>query len=372
MDDGSRSQQYSRIKERLSLAGTAAGLIGGAAFVGTGLAGKVGFKLLPSARPDVLQRLKYQTILGLSGWVAGIPLAFYSGYVIEKRFNLSRQSPGSWAVDAIKGEAMSLPIQTALAEGMQWTIRRWPERWWLIVSGAAIPLTSLLVYLFPVLIAPRFNTYEPLKDRELADRLRATAEKTGIQVADVMQMDMSRRTSKANAFFAGIGSTKRIVISDTMLDTFSPDEIETVVAHEAGHQVHRDLWRNVVASGFLMLAIAAATDRFGKQFLDIRPELVGTHYLGDPRALPVIALAFGVAGTLLTPLQLAYSRAIERRADCFAVELTGNGAAYASALEKLADPNPPRWVTVLMYSHPPLGERIDTARSASVTVSWTG
>lgn len=377
MGDNNSTYEYSRTKERLALLGTASSIVGGVLVVGSGLAAMLGRRLLPEPRPGLVKRLRYQATLSTGAWLAGLPLAFYSGYVVEKRFNLSRQSPRDWAVDAVKGEALSLPIQLGMVEGMQWAIRRWPDRWWLVVSGAAIPLTSLMVFLFPVLIAPRFNKYEPLRDRELAQRLQRMTERSGIQVADVLQVDMSRRTSKSNAFFTGIGSTRRIVVSDTMLDSFTEDEIETVVAHETGHQVYRDLWRSIAGSAGLMLAIAAATNTFGNRFIQARPELAGAESLGHPRALPVIAVAFAISGTLLTPLQLAYSRSIERRTDRFAVELSGNGAAYASALEKLAkanmaNPNPPRWVTLLLYSHPPLGERIDAARSAAVTALWTG
>lgn len=371
-----RSQAYSRAKERLTLAGTALGLAGSALFLTSGLAAKVNRRLLPNSRPRVGTRLRYQGVLSLGALALTLPLAFYNGYVVEKRFGLSNQTPASWAMDVAKGEAMSVPLQIALVESMQWVMRHWPDRWWLVASGAAIPLTAGLSFLFPILIAPRFNTYEPLKDDALARRLTLLAERTGINVADVMQMDMSRQTTKANAFFAGIGKTRRIVVSDTMLATFNPREIETVVAHEIGHQVNRDLWRFILSSSLVMLAIAWTTDRVGRQIMSSQPELVGTRSLGNPRALPLIAFAFAVAGTLITPLQLAYSRRIERRADRFAVELTANGAAYASAMQKLgvqnlADPNPPRWVTALLHSHPPLAERIDTARSAEVNALWT-
>lgn len=375
-DTHARSQEYSRIKERLAMAGAALGLAGSALFLGTGLAAQMNRRLLPKSGARFTKRLRYHGLLSLGSLLLGLPLSFYSGYIVEKRFGLSNQTPGSWAVDVAKGEAISAPVQIALIEGMQWVIRRWPDRWWLIASGTAIPLTAGLTFLFPVLIAPRFNKYEPLMDKELADRLTLLAEKTGIRVADVVQMDMSRRTTKANAFFAGLGHSKRIVVSDTMLAEFTHDEIEAVVAHEIGHQVNRDLWRFILSSSLLTLATAWATDRVGRSAMSARPDLVGTTKLGNPRALPVIAVAFGVAGTLITPLQLAYSRRIERRTDRFAVELTGNGAAYAGAMEKLAalnlaDPNPPGWVTILLHSHPPIAERIDTARSAEVNALWT-
>lgn len=377
MNQIDRSRHYSRTKERLALAGTAISLAGTAGFLFSGVARKINEALLPRRRATLRQRTQYQGALGLGSWLAGLPLGYYSGYVIEKKFDLSNQTPATWATDQVKATAMMMPIQIALVEGLQWTIRRWPRHWWLVISGAAIPLTSAMVFLFPVLIAPRFNRYEPLEDEALKVRLTDLAERSGIEVVDVLQMDMSRRTTKANAFFTGLGRTRRIVIADTMLASFTPEEIETVVAHEAGHQVNRDIWRNIGASALLTLAIAGATHVAGTRLLQAKPELVGTSDLSNPRALPVIALSFSVAGTLLTPLQLAFSRWIERRTDAFALELTGNGAAYASALEKLAtsnlaDPDPPRWVTVLMHSHPPISVRIDKARSASVKAAWTG
>ena len=376
MTNQSRSQTYSRTRERLALISTATSLAGGVLFVTTGMARALNHKLL-RRRPTRTERVRYQTALSIGSWVSGLPLAYYSGFVIEKRFGLSNQTRGSWAADQIKAESMSLPVQIALVEGMQWTMRRWPRHWWLVISGAAIPLTSLLMFLFPVLIAPRFNRYEPLKDLDLSKRLSALAERSDLSVAEILQMDMSRRTSKANAFFAGIGKSKRIVVSDTMLDMFTHEEIETVVAHEAGHQVNRDLWRNIAASSLLTLAVAGATDFAGRRILTARPGLVGTSDLGDPRAIAVIGISFGIAGTLLTPLQLAHSRWIERRTDKFALDLTRNGEAYASALEKLAeanlaDPDPPRWVTLLMHSHPPITERVAAARRHAASAGSTG
>lgn len=279
-DTRTRSQQYSRVKERLALAGTAVSLAGSFLLLGSGLAARINRRMLPTSGARFGSRLRYQGALSLGSFVSGLPLAFYGGYIVEKRFGLSTQTPRSWAIDAFKGEAISAPLQITLVEGMQWLMRRWPQHWWAIASGAAIPLTAGLSFLFPVLVAPRFNTYIPLADQELAERLKRLADRTGVQVADVLQMDMSRRTSKANAFFTGIGSSKRIVISDTMLETFSPDEIETVVAHEIGHQVNQDLWRFILASSVMALAIAWATDRVGKQVLRRRPELVGTADLG--------------------------------------------------------------------------------------------
>jgi STE24 endopeptidase len=363
-----RVREYSRLKDRIALFGMALSLLSSFGLVFGGLAAWVNRRLLPEAKPAWWKRLRYTAVLSLSSWLAGLPLSFYSGYIIEKRFDLSRQTVASWAGDQLKAKAISLPVETAITEGIYAVVRRWPARWWLICAGAVIPLTTLFAQLFPVLILPRFNRYEPLRDRELAERLKALTARAGVPVADVMQMDMSRRTSKANAFFAGIGRTKRIVLADTMLDTFTPEEIEGVVAHETAHQVHRDIWRFIGLSSVFTLVSAWSVDQLARRLLRSMPHLTGTSDLASHRSLPVIAVVLAVVGLVLTPLQLAYSRQIERKADRYAIGLTGNPAAYAGAMRKLSeinlsDPNPPRAMMLLLHSHPPLAERVARAEA---------
>jgi STE24 endopeptidase len=180
---------------------------------------------------------------------------------------------------------------------------------------------------------------------------------------------MSRRTSKANAFFAGIGRTKRIVLADTMLAEFTSEEIEGVVAHETAHQVHKDIWRGIALSAVFTLVSAWLVDLIARRVLRFAPSLTGTSDLANSRSLPVIGLVMTLIGLVLNPLQLAWSRSIERKADRYAIALTNNPAAYAAAMTKLAetnlaDPNPPRPITLLLHSHPPLAERIATAEDA--------
>jgi STE24 endopeptidase len=361
-----RAQEYSRLKDRLALGGMALTLLSSGTFVFSGMAGRVNKRLLPTARPAWPQRLRYTATLSGVSWLAGLPLAFFSGYVVEHRYGLSTQRVPAWVGDTLKSKAISTPVELALVEGLYATLRRWPRGWWLVCSAAVVPLTAVFAQLFPVLIAPRFNRYEPLRDRELADRLKNLTDRAGVPVADVLQMDMSRRTTKANAFFSGIGRTKRIVLADTLLDGFTHEQIEGVVAHEAAHQVHGDIWRFIALSGIFTMGMTAVVDAVSRRVLHAMPDLVGTDDLSSHRSLPVMGVALALAGVALTPLQLAYSRHIERRADRFAVDLTGNPRAYANAMRRLgemnlSDPNPPRPVTLLLHSHPPLAERIERA-----------
>lgn len=369
METTDRAREYSRTKDRLALLGMASGLVSTTGFVFTGAAARLNRRLLPTASPSVISRTRYGATLSLISWLASLPLSYYNGHVVEKRYGLSNQPAAGWAIDTLKVKAISTPVELAVIEGVYATIRRWPRTWWLVCAGAVIPLTTIFAQLFPVLILPRFNTYEPLHDEALAQRLRDLTDRAGVPVAEVMQMDMSRRTSKANAFFAGIGRTKRIVLADTLLAEFSPNQIEGVVAHEAAHQVHKDIWRAVALSSVFTLATAWLVDLVARRVLRLAPALTGTSDLTDRRSLPVISLVVTVVGLLITPLQLAWSRSIERKADRYAIALTNNPAAYAAAMEKLAetnlsDPNPPRPITLLLHSHPPLAERIAAAEDA--------
>jgi STE24 endopeptidase len=364
-----RARDYSRIKDRLALLSMAIGLLSTAGFLFTGAARRFNDRLLPTGKSSLIQRTRYSLALSFISWLASLPLSFFSGHIIEKRYGLSNQPAAGWAIDTLKAKAISTPIEVGVIEGVYATIRRWPQRWWLVCAGAVIPLTTIFAQLFPVVILPRFNKYEPLEDEELTARLHALTDRAGVPVADVLQMDMSRRTSKANAFFAGIGRTKRIVLADTMLAEFTPEEIEGVIAHEVAHQVHKDIWRGIAFSAAFTLVTAWLVDFVARRFLRLFPSLTGTSDLANSRSQPVVGLVMTVASLMFTPLQLAWSRSIERKADRYAIDLTGNPAAYATAMARLAetnlaDPNPPRPITLLLHSHPPLAERIAAAEDA--------
>ena len=178
---------------------------------------------------------------------------------------------------------------------------------------------------------------------------------------------MSRQSEKPNAMFTGLGNTKRIVLGDTLLAGFSQDEVEAVVAHELGHQVHGDIWRLIGFGAGAGFGMAWLLSQIAPRAVWRTRERTGVSEVADEASLPVLALLMTAMGLVLMPVQAAFSRAMERRADRFAVELTRNGEAYARAMEglaaqSLADPEPPRPVVVMLYSHPPIVERIRAAR----------
>jgi STE24 endopeptidase len=180
-------------------------------------------------------------------------------------------------------------------------------------------------------------------------------------------MDMSRQSEKPNAFFTGLGNSKRIVLGDTLLERFAGDEIEGVVAHELGHQVHGDIWRLIGFSVGMGFGLAWLLSRLAPPVVRRGERWTGVSDIADVASLPVLALLLTALGIVVMPAQAAFSRAIERRTDRYAIELTRNGDAYARAMVKLAaqslaDPDPPRPVVFLLYSHPPIAERIRAAR----------
>jgi STE24 endopeptidase len=295
-----------------------------------------------------------------------LPVSYLTSYRLERTYELSKQPFSGWlrdrAVSLAVGVALSAPALTAANEVM----RRRPKTWWIVLSAASIPVSVVLSNLAPVLIMPLFNRFDPLDDGELASRIEELTQRSGLRIAGVYRMDMSKQTEKANAFFTGIGNTKRIVLADTLLDRYPPDEILGVVAHEAAHQVHRDIWTLIALGSASTLAMAWTVHKTAPEVIRETARLTGVEHVDDIAALPILGLVAGLVGSALIPLNAACSRFIERRADRFALEKTGNGAVYASTMarlgrQNLADPSPSRILTALIYSHPPIHERIERA-----------
>ncbi len=366
-EERDRARRYNRQKEQLFLVGLLISWVAGALFVFSGRSASV-----RRAAGNLAGRgLKGQSLTvvfyALLSWVFSLPLSFYGGYIVEHRYNLSHQKIPAWLWDHVKGLGLGLGLEVPGANLVYAVIRRWPRTWWVILTGLSLPFTVLLAQLFPVLIAPLFNKFEPVRDEQLVERLKALAAKSGIQVAGVMQMDMSRRTKKANAFFAGLGPTKRIVLADTLIENFTPEEIEVIVAHEIGHQVHRDIWRGIAIGTVFTFAGSYTLNRIAGFILRRFGGKIGTTRLDNVATLPLLEWIVSFVGIVLMPIQNAYSRYIEREADTYALELTDDPESFASAMERLAalnlaDPNPPTLVKYLLYSHPPIIDRVDHAR----------
>lgn len=320
---------------------------------------------LSPARPAVAVAI-YVALLVLIFELLTLPLGYYGGFVREHAFGLSTQARAAWFLDRAKGALLAFVLAVPLGSLLALLWRRYPARWVLPAWALAGVVMILLVALAPVVIDPIFNVIRPLRDPAMARRVMALAGKAGIPVDQVYEMDASRRTRKGNAYVTGIGHTKRIVLYDTLLTGSRPDEVELVVAHEIGHWKRAHIWKGI---GLSLLGMGIALWG-GARVLDWAVRRGGFHLAGpaDVAGIPLFLLAMFVLSLASLPIQNAISRTFERQADRTSLELTGNASAFIRsevqlARSNLADLAPPRLVVWLLYTHPPVAERIRMAET---------
>jgi STE24 endopeptidase len=310
--------------------------------------------------------ITFGAVFGAVFSVLDLPLTFYTGYILPHRYGQSNQTLRGWWGDLIKSILLAAVIGGFLLEIVYLILRTAPDTWWLLTAGFLLLFNVLLANLAPVLLFPIFYKFSPLNEEhtDLQERLINLAERAGTNVEGVFKFDMSRRTKAANAGLTGLGNTRRIILGDTLLEEFSPDEIETVLAHELGHHKNHDIplgmaVQTVITLGGLYLTSLGLSWGIS-QF--------GFGSISDIAALPLFGLSLGAYGLLTMPLSNGFSRWREWLADDFALLLTGNGEAYASALtrlsnQNLAEVNPDPWIEFLLYSHPALEKRIRNANA---------
>ncbi len=309
--------------------------------------------------------LFYIVLTGLHALIS-FPLSFFSGHVLEHRFGLSNQTLSKWIGRYLKRQALTmligLPV-TLLLFAIIWTVG---SAWWLVAAAAYFVLSVVLGQLAPVLILPLFYKIERLEDDALMERLRPLTDGTGLAIEGIYRMEMSDETSKANAMLAGLGKTRRVILGDTLLDNFSPEEIEAIFAHEVGHHVHRHV-KKMIAMGLVLSLFGFLLCHFGLRYwmasvLGVAWQQVDIRQL-PVAALPLLTLMLTLFGMFVEPVQNAMSRHFERQADTYALLSTGRFEAFRTAFTKLArqnkaDPNPHPLEVLLFHSHPPIGQRI--------------
>jgi STE24 endopeptidase len=297
--------------------------------------------------------------------VVTLPLAAWR-HSISKRYGLSTQDWGGWAVDLLKAYAVGAVIGTIMLVGFFTVTRFAPRWWWAIGAVGAAGLMVLLTFVFPVLVEPVFNKFTPMAAGEQRDRLMALAQRDGVPARDVLVADASRRTRAVNAYVSGLGPTRRIVVYDTLLKEATPDEVESVVAHELGHAKDGD-----VLTGTLLSALGAAAAVCALYLLGSWSGLLraaGVESIGEPRAIALLLAVVAMAGLVAGPAQAWLSRRVEARADAHALALTGDPTTFEAmqrrlGLVNLGDPDPPRWEHLLFGSHPSTVERMAAARA---------
>lgn len=295
--------------------------------------------------------------------LALLPLSFYRGYLVEHGFGLSNQTVAGWLGDEAKSLAISTVVFIPVGLAAYRLLAVVKDFWWLYAAVLWTAFGFVLAYLAPVVIMPLFNKFEPLASEQLKNNILGLAKAAGIKIRDVLGTDMSKRTKKANAYFAGIGNTRRIVLGDTLLENFSDEEILTVVGHEMGHWRLGHLWKGTAADVFGALTGFYLADKllgWGSAYFKLGS-------IDNIAGLPLILLAFMLLGLVGMPASNALSRHFERRADEFELKLIGKPDAAVSTFEKLArqnlaDPSPHPLIEFLLYSHPPTAKRIEAAR----------
>lgn len=354
-----KAREYSRIQHRL-----------GFAEMGLSLALLLILVLTPVSRwfitlfdlPVLPTAVVFFLVLILAYELITSYLTYYSGFILPRRYGLSTQNLKSWMGDLAKGGGIGLVFGAAAVAIVYWFLLDFQDLWWLLAWAVMIMATVIMSIVGPVALVPLFYKVRPLGDSELRSRLEQLAGKAGASVNGIYTLDFSSKGTTANAALMGIGRTRRIVVSDTLIQEYTLPEIEVVTAHEIGHHLHRDIYRAFV--------IQSAVYLIGLKIIDVILKSVVPplgYHIADPAALPLLLLLFGALSAVFSPLTNAYSRHVESQADNYALALTDDPVAFVDSMTRLANQNlsmadPPRWEELLFYTHPSYNRRVEQAR----------
>jgi STE24 endopeptidase len=361
-----KALQYYRSSNVLWAVDTLVGLLIPAAFLATAfsarlrnVAFRIGRRWLPSV---VLYGILFVWISSL----LTLPLAFYEGFVREHAYGLSSQSFQKWVSDWLKGVAIS-GIGLGLVLWIPYLLlRRSPKRWWLYTGLATLPLATFVLLISPVWIDPMFNDFGRMKDRALEQRILTLAARAGIIGSRVFEVNKSEDTQKVNAYVTGVGTTKRIVLWDTILQKLNPDQVAFVVGHEMGHFVLHHVLAAILMITLLMTTALYVVHRVAGLLIRRFSHRFGFTSLSDVASFPLLLLLAGVVSFVVSPAVFAFSRHQEHEADRFGLELTRDNHAAATAFvrlqeENLSIPRPGPLFVLFRGSHPSLGDRVDFA-----------
>ncbi|MGB8771147.1 MAG: M48 family metallopeptidase [Candidatus Korobacteraceae bacterium] len=366
--DSPEVRRYNRIQRWLSMADAVIGFALLVLLLVTGWTGKLrDWSYLGARQHYFFAVFLYVLMFSVIAKVLSAPFDF-TGFRLEHHYHLSNQKLRGWLWDECKGWLVGLVLGTIMVEIVYAIIRIAPQRWWIIAWAVFVGLFLLMAQLAPVVLMPIFYKFQPLENDTLRERLTKLGERAGTRVRGVYEWKLSEKSKKANAALTGIGATRRIILSDTLLQHYSDDEIEAVLAHELGHHVRRHILKGILMQvgitffGFWLinqvLRFVIAKDWFPA--LDPR--------LYDFANLPLIVLVATILGFLLMPALNAISRRHEREADRYAWESIPAIAPFISSMQKLADQNlaerePSKFIEWLFHSHPSIGKRIAAAES---------
>jgi len=354
-----QAKKYAELRRYLSVADTVIGGVLLWLFIFSGF--KEVADSLPGGPP--LQAALYFLILVIAYGIPTMPLRYY-GHVLARRYGLSTQNVGGWLKDLLKGAFLMLLLGAAAFAIIYWFIESRPDIWWLLTWGLLIFISFIFTALAPIVILPLFMNLKPLGDEPLKERLFKLADKAAVKINGVYEADFSSRGTTSNAALMGIGGTKRVFLSDTLLKEYTPEEIEVIMAHELGHERSRDIFRLFGMQALALLGTFYLT----ALIYDAAVSAFDFVSIADPAALPLLALIAAILNIALTPLLFAYTRRRELAADDYALRLTKDKESFVNMMTRIHDQNldeadPPSWVERFFYDHPSYKRRIALADS---------
>ena len=331
-------------------------------FLGSGLSLCLEGLLKNFGLPRCLLIAAYLLVISFSYYLLNLPLNFYTSFILEHKFSLSQQRPGSWVADELKSGILAYIISLILILFFYWALGKF-NQWWLMISVFWIVFSVVLAKLAPVLIIPLFFKYKKLEDEVLRQRIFNLAVKMQIKLMEVLEIDLSKKTLKANAAFTGMGKTRRVLLADTLKDKYTHDEVEVILAHEFAHYKLNHLIKLIAVNSLVTLGLFFLIFKTSAYALAI----FKLDSLVQLSSLPLVFLYFILFGIILQPLEAYFSRRFEKEADRLALKTTQNKEAFISLMDKLAaqnlvDRNPHALIKFFFFSHPPIDERIKIAK----------
>lgn len=305
-----------------------------------------------------IQATLFNLLLFTILYVIQLPISYYSGFLVEHKYDLSKLSKGQWAKDQLKSYMLSLLFGIPLTLGVFLLGRLYPNWWWLYAGGIMFLVLGFLSNISHLLILPLFYETNNLENKALRQDLKELCEHHGVSLEEIVKVKAGKKTEKANAAFAGMGKTKRLYLFDTLLNKFHKQEIKGIVSHELGHYLHKDVWRFIVLQGILIFPLLYLTNLIFHQWASF----------SQLTYLPFFLLILFGLQEIIDPVFNAYSRYRERKADTFANQTISDDKVMISAFKRLSDIDlaeidPKEIVKLLFYDHPPLKERISKVKN---------
>lgn len=359
-----RAKRYSNIKYAFALFSTAYLVILLFLFLGLGLSSNLSEEISKMTQNRYLALSLYLAVIFALYAILDFPFNLYRSFRVEHKFGLSRQKFSSWLADNIKTGMISYIISLIVLAAFYFVLEAFAANWWLVISAIWIFLSLILAKLMPIVIIPLFFKYRRMDDQALRQGIISLAKKMKLKILDVFEIDFSKKTLKANAALLGWGSTRRVILADTLKDKYSKEEIEAILAHEFAHYRQRHLLKIILINSSATLLLFFLIFKSAAGLLPV----FGLDSLSQTAALPLVFIYFVIFGLLMQPLENYFTRCMERSADRIALEVTGAKGAFISMMEKLANQNladraPNLLIKLFFFDHPPIDERIKMAQN---------